>query len=402
MANEYDTKAAQIKRRRGLYEALTQSAFQQPQGQMVSGHYVAPGVLDTIARPLLALAAGYGQEDLDKQEAENTSARNQGLIQALQSIQAGQAQGKDFGSQALVSDFPELQQVGQKALLQSLLPGQPETFSQPTTVVGPDGRPMLAQFGNRGTQRPIEGVQPYQEPSYGNIKTVTNPDGSLGYVAFDKAGNVKPIEGVEAYVRPPAQTNINNNIPTQETARDKALGQEEGKAINAARQTATIAQRNFNLADRLERLDTDGVLSGPTAKPALFVGQLATGLGIPVSDTLRKQLSSTENYNVAIGTELKDMILNSSAGRGFTDTDRDFVEKSFPNLLLTPEGRKQAISFLKESSVRALDEARATEQAIMSGTTSQVDLTSGKLDQYRQSRQPAPAQSGGIKFLGFE
>ena len=36
----------------------------------------------------------------------------------------------------------------------------PETFSQPQTVLGPDGKPRLVQFGNQGGQRTPEGVAP--------------------------------------------------------------------------------------------------------------------------------------------------------------------------------------------------------------------------------------------------
>jgi hypothetical protein len=38
--------------------------------------------------------------------------------------------------------------------------GNPEEFGQPQTVVGPDGKPQLVQFGNQGGQRPVKGLAP--------------------------------------------------------------------------------------------------------------------------------------------------------------------------------------------------------------------------------------------------
>lgn len=410
MANEYDIQQAQLVRRRGLLNALTQQAFQQPQGQMVSGHYVAPGLLSTLAGPLTALAAGYGQEKLDQQEKDVATARAQALAQSLSSLRQGQVGGAsnaDVTNQLLSSQFPELQKVGQAAALEGL---KPETFSTPISIQGPTGQPMVAQFGNRGTARPITGAAPYEKPSYGDVQTVTNPDGSLGYVAIDKStGLPKPIEGYNAYVKPPAQTNINNNIPSQEKARDVALGTSEGKMMDSARQGIISSQRTFNLATKLEDLNNQGVFSGPTSRPAVLFNQLAGGLGFTPPPELAKKIANTENYNLDIGKEITNMILNSSAGRGFTDTDREFTEKSFPGLLLTPEGRVQAIGKLKEFSVNGADENQKIIDSIQSGNFNKIDLTGGKMAKYRQGQQAQPTKQGvpqtgavvqGYKFLG--
>ena len=45
----------------------------------------------------------------------------------------------------------------------------PETFSQPQPMIGPDGRPVITQAGNRGTVRPIEGYAPYDEKAPGGV-----------------------------------------------------------------------------------------------------------------------------------------------------------------------------------------------------------------------------------------
>ena len=62
------------------------------------------------------------------------------------------------------SENPYARQMGQGLTAQALMQGggseTPESFGTPQTVMGPDGKPVLAQFGNRGTPRPISGFAP--------------------------------------------------------------------------------------------------------------------------------------------------------------------------------------------------------------------------------------------------
>lgn len=48
-------------------------------------------------------------------------------------------------------------------------PQDAEGFGQPEMVMGPDGKPMLVQFGNRGTSRAVEGYKPNPLQQYGRV-----------------------------------------------------------------------------------------------------------------------------------------------------------------------------------------------------------------------------------------
>lgn len=57
------------RRQRALAQFMRDNAAAPPpQGQMVSGHYIAPGVADYLERPLLAFIGAHQQRELDAQE----------------------------------------------------------------------------------------------------------------------------------------------------------------------------------------------------------------------------------------------------------------------------------------------------------------------------------------------
>lgn len=387
-SNEYDIVQGNIKRRRGLVDALTQQSLTPDQGGMVGQVYVGPGLLQALAKPLQALAGSYAGANLDKEEAANSQARQSALVDALAGMQS-QPGSAGFTNEALGSQFPELQAAGMKSLDAQLTPGTKEKWgTSPQQMKDPStGRLVDVLVSNQGNIRPVQGYESYEKPN------------------FVRGEAVIPSQAVpgQLYGEGPKGTQVTIQN-TQEGARDKQLGQEEAKQIVAAREMRSAAQRTFNMATKLEEIDKNGVLSGPTAAPAVYAARLAEGLGVQLSPEVQAKIANTEQFDVVSGKEISDMVLNSSAGRGFTDTDREFVAKTFPTLMQTPEGRKKAITYLKDFSLRSAKQGKQIEDAIRSGGMQNLDLTNGAMDQYEQGKQPAQptAAPGGIKFLGFE
>lgn len=372
--NEYDIVQGRVKRQRGLVDALTQQSMTPTQGGMVGQVYVGPGLLDALSKPLMAIGASYANEGLDKEELSNSQNRQAALVDALSKMQ-NQPGTPGFTTEGLGSNFEELQKAGLMNLQAQLSPKNVETFGTPVK----NEKGELVQYGNRGTVKPT-GTSGYQAPLFVRGEAV-DPN------------NIIPGEH---YGTTPGGNTV--NLPPQEKARDKEVGTGEGKTITAAREQRMGAQRMFTMASRLEELDQDGILSGPTAKPLAFAGQLATGLGIQLSPEISKLLANTENFDVTVGKEISNMVLNSAAGRGFTDTDREYVVRAFPGMMQTPQGRKDAITFMKDASVRGSKEGKMIEDAIKAGNYDQLDLTGGKMSQYEQSKglKPGTVQDGYI------
>lgn len=63
----YSPEAEQIARRRAMAQALMQQGADMPQGQMVSGHYVAPNMTQYLAKALQSYMGGRGVNQADQQ-----------------------------------------------------------------------------------------------------------------------------------------------------------------------------------------------------------------------------------------------------------------------------------------------------------------------------------------------
>jgi len=170
-------EAADLSRQRKLAEMLTLKAFEQPQGNMVSGHYVAPSFTQQLA-PLISGIAGQSMnENLDKKQLKLAEALRQKQVQQIE--QFGELQKADPNKAlqfALSSDNPILRDIA-KEELKGIKLGEGEVFTRknlgggvtemkggtkyhaPTSVdmgtlgtmlIYPDGRREMVQKGREG------------------------------------------------------------------------------------------------------------------------------------------------------------------------------------------------------------------------------------------------------------
>lgn len=374
--NEYDIASGRVKRRRGLVDALTEQSLTPTKGQMVGQVYVGPGLLDALSKPLLALGASYAGEQLDKDEAENSRNRQTALVDALSGMQPGTP---EFTAQGLGSQFPELQAAGMKNLEAQLSPKNVESYTAPVM----DAQGNLIQTSNRGGVKQT-GIKGYIKPER-ELKIINNPDGTQSYASIDpNTGATIPVEG-EAYVKPPAQTNINTNLPKQESEFGKVMGKKDAERYDAAN---TILANEANQADmigRLKALESQPVMRGGLSDLAVKVSQIGSSLGVPVPESI----TNAEQANAVIQQAVVAFI--QQGGRGITDEEGRRMVKTWPNLLLTPQGAKQVREQMEEINKRNIRQARTTQSVIRQRYPGA----------FEQSEAPAPA-GGGIKFLGFE
>ena len=106
---EMQVQQAAIDRQRAIAMALQQASLQAPEGQMVSGHYVAPNPTQYLAKLAQGLIGKNQQEDLDKKQvglatqqgdmlrAQFGIGGQQSAPLPSQAVQAGLAQGAQVG-----------------------------------------------------------------------------------------------------------------------------------------------------------------------------------------------------------------------------------------------------------------------------------------------------------------
>ena len=80
---ELAAQQAGIDRQRKIAEFLQQQSFQSPEGQMVSGHYVAPSMLQNLSRLAQGLIGKSQQEALDAKQANIVKQQGDNLFKAF-------------------------------------------------------------------------------------------------------------------------------------------------------------------------------------------------------------------------------------------------------------------------------------------------------------------------------
>jgi hypothetical protein len=133
----------QILRQQKMAEMLMQQGFQQPQGQMVSGHYVAPSFTQNLANLANLYVGQRGIEKADKAQIDLANRIRQQGVQESQDIL-------------------------------SLMRGR-----QATPEVVPQGQTLLDDQGmmTMGSQRGVAGVAPDLEAAYAKSVGAVSPQG---------------------------------------------------------------------------------------------------------------------------------------------------------------------------------------------------------------------------------
>jgi hypothetical protein len=149
------TDSMGLERQRKLAQALTSQAFNQPQGQMISGHYVAPSWTQQLA-PALSAAVGLGMnESLDKKQlalAEALRGKQQEVMQAWSQAKTPQEKFAIGTSQYA----PKELQAASYEMLKPQKLGEGETISQMNFGTGAY-EPMA-----QGAPKTSEAIRGYQ------------------------------------------------------------------------------------------------------------------------------------------------------------------------------------------------------------------------------------------------
>jgi hypothetical protein len=299
------TERKSLERRRALLDAMQQQNMQ------------SPIVGNTGVGPLLAkLGTSYfnmkGAENLDQAASDNQTRygselggameeylrksrgapgdvlTDKGADQLLnQNMDAGAAlrepQKPDPQAavlQAMTSRFPELQQIGMAQLKNQ---PDPESFGQPQTVIDPaTGRPMLSQYGNRGTARPVQGALPFEKPMTVGDKVVDTFDpnkilanhGANWGAPFKREGDWYQKDlgtGKEVKLDNAPKVSTTVNVPKGESAFDKTFGEKEAGRLSEALENRPMLIEGVAAAQKGTQLLDQGIYTGA-------FGDIETGL----------------------------------------------------------------------------------------------------------------------------
>lgn len=177
LTNPYGQELAGIERNRALAAALMQGGQQQPQGQMISGRYVAPSFAQNL-NPLLQTAVGlYGQSQADKSQVALTNTIQQKQAELLKQYGEAKSPSEQFAVasnpyapdylKATIPDMFKLHNVPEGASLQrlNLGTGAMDSIATGGMKVAPELRQAMQQLG---INKPLEQLSPQELQAVNN------------------------------------------------------------------------------------------------------------------------------------------------------------------------------------------------------------------------------------------
>jgi hypothetical protein len=396
----------QLQQNQRYADILMQQALQeQPQGQMVSGHYVPPSPVQGLAQLLKAYVGRRASDMIPEQQQKLASAQDQQLQRMVglnfpstqptagqpvtqQPTQTGNAPMQAMPTQGrtpVAVSFP----VGESGATQNLPAFEPSQYAgalsggvppvnqtapqtptagMPTAGIPQQGRtsmgqPMLPSV----TGDPIKdlalirtlGPQAYVQAALQNKPT------AVGNFAIDRSGKVifaaPSKEGFIDRQRPDGSF-VREEIPGAsqlESSRAGLVEYGKGSAASAVQRdqeifgAASSAQTNIDRANQIIDLIGAGALTGTAAEIKLKLARAFNVAGADNNETIK----NTEVLLASLGQNVLDSIKTSGlgAGQGFTDNDRKFLERvKGGSIELNPQTLQELARISKSVSAAAV------------------------------------------------
>jgi lipoprotein-anchoring transpeptidase ErfK/SrfK len=152
---------------------------------------------------------------------------------------------------------------------------------------------------------------------------------------------------------------VTNVSMKAETAFAEKLGTLDAKRVDDALATRDNSIAAINSLKELTRLDNQGLISGSFATGRVGATNFLSTLGL-VSGTDADKLSRSENYQKVAG----DIILATLGGRlgaGFSNEDRNFIQRLIPQLENSAQARRQLLDFLVTKNNAIIEETTRLE-----------------------------------------
>jgi len=283
---EMQQESRDISRQQRLADMLTGQVFNQPQGQMVSGRYVAPSFFQNI----LPLAQAYAGNVVNERAGAKQTALAQGLrerqvkdAQLFSEAMSGVPADPNTGRPSIAPDYkaainialnsydPAIRAEG-LAMMKGMKLGEGETFQRMNFGTG-----KMETVASGGAKMPD------------TIKTAAM---TLGLPTDSSTWTPAQVQAVNNQVMALKRAGGTNVSITQSTG--KSLAGEVGPILKESVAQTQGAYRTLDSADKiLTALESNNMITGPLATQRIQAGRLATSLGFAGKDEGQK-LANTQ------------------------------------------------------------------------------------------------------------
>lgn len=330
VSSEFQPELTDIQRKQRLAQMLTQQGMQAPQGQVVSGRYVAPSIAQNIAN----LFSVYSGQNL----AKETEARQLALAQKLRQAEMGDIQ--KFIEAGRATPEQTVYGAGEEGPTMAVTPEVKPDYARQLAIALGSQSPTVRGLG---TEMLKQSMTP-QKIGEGESLVTRDLFGTGGYTPIAQGGEKLPTEykeyqkaqegGFQGSFFDYQQALKRAGATNVQVSTEKSYGAEFGQGLAkndvSLYQTATKAPQVLQtVQDTKKLLDSGKIITGFGANQRLDVARLGSALNIGGKDT-KEVVANTQQLFANRAQATLDSIRESGlgAGQGFSNADRDFLEKA--------------------------------------------------------------------------
>jgi len=384
----------QILRQQKMAEMLMQQGMQQPQGQMVSGRYVAPSIFQNLAGLANVYMGQRGIERADEAQLKMAKELRQQGVQDTERLM------NLIGGRPEVAGTPDIptetyETVRGTPAQPAIAPNPRLALAESLNMTSPQARALLPQIATEAFKKPEAFTLPE-----GSTRFVTMPDGSTKQIA---AGGEK--------IRAPIQVDIGTHIEFRDSL-------DPNKVIARVAKTKDGSGKDFGNALALRKeFNSEGIYKGYQEVKNAW-SQINTGLNAksPAGDlaAATKFMKLLDPTSVVRESEL----LMAMQASGALDRLYNYAQMRVAGTKLTPKQREdfRALSdeFYKTSLNQYNEKFNEYKDIALRNNLNPDDI--GKPDIFKTQVAPKKEEKPKVlvgqqlnipavkapKFLGFE
>ena len=364
-----DPEVLGLQRHRQLANLLTGQAFNQPQGQMISGHYVKPSALQQALPMINAAIGGLTNANLDTKQQELAAALRGKQQQAVQQYMAAKTPQEQFA--AGTSQYaPSQLQASAYKMLEPIKTAEGETVSR--LNFGPEGGLTTIATGGEKKTEAIRGYEMAKKQGY--------PGTFFQYEAeLKRAGAPSVINQVGA-----------------------SLAGQAGDLFKESKATTVGGYGAIASADKILN-STNKAITGPLANARLTGLQIADTLGVTGKGE-KEKLAATREVLQETG---KLALAAPPKGQGqVSNYERDLYQRAASGEInFTPTELNLIAKRAKEFGEYQIQQHNELLQAgaeLGPDVAKMAKLYKVNPPQAVQPVMPPAKTSNKVKFLGFE
>lgn len=377
LAPDLQRKKFELERAAQIGRALMDQGSEIPQGQMVSGHYVAPSWSQYLAQGLKSYLGGRAMNSIpdrlaDIQKAQQDYDRSLFVPQQDQGKMVGQVLASGAAGGSVGPTNQNAAQLGQalsgKPIMPLLFPNDPQRSMMAYQAMGPGDylKATASQQAPTSLQSNLTaaGLQPgtpeFQRAVLENVNPGQRPTSLMQNL---EAAGLQP--GTPAYRDAVLQGTRGTtvNVGAGEKAWDTESAKLFAKRYDDLTTQAQSAQQMLGLYDLAQAGLDSGVRTGSFGGAEQAVRQLGLALGIGNADKI-----AGGELLTAVQNRMALQMRSPDSGMGMpgavSDRDLTFLKEAQIGLDRTPEGNRKMLDAFRRLEQRKVEIAQLADQYV--------------------------------------